>query len=211
MKTVSVVIVDDHEIVRAGLTTLLAREPDIRVIGTAATGQEGLRLIEELKPTIAVVDYSLPRMSGVELCEKIGQRFPKIPVIILTTFLEDTVVFQALEAGAKAFVYKDVEARDLKRAIRAVAKGQAMLDPKVAGRVMDWARKHRFSASDQPLSIRETEVLRLVATGSSNPEIADTLGLAPNTIKTYLQRAVSKLKCRNRSEAAAMASERGLL
>lgn len=211
MRPVSVVVVDDHEIVRAGLRTLLGRESDIHIAGMASTGEEGLDLVDETNPDVVVVDFGLPRMSGVELCEEILRRHPGKPVLILTTFLEDEVIQKSLEAGAKGYVYKDVEAKELKRAIRAVANGEAVLDPKVAGRVMGWVGKHRVIHGGQALSIRETEVLRLVARGASNEDAAEMLGLSLNTIKTYLQRALTKLGCHSRSEAAAIASKRGLL
>src|SRR5205085_9073965 len=121
MRPVRVVVVDDHEIVRAGLTALLARAGDIQVAGVAASGEEGLKVIAEVEPDVAVVDYSLPGMSGVELCSRVAVRCPDVAVVLLTTFLDDNVIYSALDAGARAFVYKDVDATDLKRAIRAVA------------------------------------------------------------------------------------------
>lgn len=214
MKVVRVVLVDDHEIVRAGLKSLLSKEADIHVIAVAAAADEGLRLIEELRPDVAVVDYSLPGMTGTTLCEAIVKRHPAVSVIILTTYLDDHVLRQSVRAGAKAFVYKDVEAKDLKRAIRAVASGEHVLDPKVAGRVMKWANKsvaRRLIGASRPLSIRELEVLRLVAKGATNPKIADEMGISVNTVKTYLDRVLSKLECNSRVEAAALASRWGLL
>jgi two-component system response regulator DevR len=211
MRPSRVIVVDDHEIVRAGLRALLERETDIHVVATAATGEEGLALIEDVQPDIAVVDYSLPGMSGVELCEEITARYPGVAVIMLTTFLDDEVILRAVEAGARAYVYKDVEASELKRAIRTVAKGEAVLDPKIAGRVLRWAHKRRYGGGPQTLSVRETEVLRLVAKGESNKEIAAHLALTENTVKTYLRRALEKLNCTSRSEAAAAAAKRGLL
>jgi DNA-binding NarL/FixJ family response regulator len=211
VRRVRVVVVDDHEIVRAGLSSLLGRESDIDLVGMVGTGEEGLRLVDEVKPDVAIIDYSLPGMSGVELCETLTARHPDIPVIMLTTYLEDGIIEGSLRAGARAYVYKDVEGRELKRTIRAVAHGESVLDPKVTGRVMGWARRPPRDSGDQPLSIRETDVLRLVARGASNKEIAKSLGLTENSVKTYLQRAMGKLGCRSRSEAAALASKRGLL
>lgn len=211
MRLIQVVVVDDHEIVRAGLAALLGREEDIQVVGMAGSGEEGLELIMRVEPDVAVVDYSLPGMSGVELCDRVSVSNPDVAVVLLTTFLDDNVILKALDAGARAYVYKDVDSTDLKRAIRAVARGEAVLDPKVAGRVAAWAHKRRFSPDDEPLSLRETEVLRLVARGASNREIATELFLSENTVKTYLKRVLTKLECHSRSEAAALASRRGLL
>ena len=210
MPAVRVVIVDDHAIVRAGLAALLGREPDIHIIGMAASGDEGLHLVAELTPDVAVLDYSLPGMTGVELCERIVREVPGVAPIILTTYLDDVVVRRAIEAGARAYVYKDIEATDLVRAIRAVARGGAVLDPKVAGRVAKWAGQRRF-AGDPPLSTRETEVLRMVARGSQNRQIAVELGVTENTVRTYVRRILFKLGCTSRSEAAAVAARRGLL
>lgn len=211
MQPTRVVIVDDHEIVRAGLSTLLGREPDIDIVGMAADAEQALDLIDGVRPDIAVVDYSLPRMTGVELCATATRRFPDVAIILLTTFLSDDVVLGALEAGARAYVCKDVDATDLKKAIRAVARGDAVLDPKVAGRVARWAHRRRIGSDEGALSAREIDVLRLVARGRSNKEIAAELYLSENTVKTYVKRVMVKLDCHSRSEASAMAAQRGLL
>lgn len=210
MRPVRVVVIDDHEIIRAGLRTLLSREEDIHVVGVAATGEEGLRLIGKLEPDVAIVDYSLGSMSGVEVCEKITDRHADTSVIMLSTFLDDEIIQGSIQAGAKAYVYKDVEAHDLKQTIRMVAQGQAVLDPKVAGRVMRWASRRRLG-DDLVLSPRETELLRLVAGGASNQEIAEIMKVSQNTVKTYLRRALEKLGCRSRMEAATAATRRGLI
>lgn len=205
-----VVVVDDHEIVRAGLRALLGREPDIDVVAMASNGEQALEVIALHQPEIAVVDYSLPGMTGVELCERIVVSHPDVSVILLTTYLEDSVIRGALEAGARAYVYKDIDALDLKRAIRAVARGEAVLDPKVAGRVARWAHQRR-TAGGASLSVRETEVLRLVAKGRNNKEIGLVLGVSENTVRTYMRRLLAKLDCQSRTEAAALAARRGLL
>lgn len=211
MPPVRVVVIDDHEIIRAGLSALLGRESDIHVVGMASTGEEGLDLIAELKPDVAVIDYSLPRMSGVEVCEEVVAQHPDTSVVVLTSFMHDEVILKSVEAGAQAYVYKDVEARELKRAIRAVAKGEAVLDPKVTARVLRWAHRRSVGYGDGALSLREIEVLRCVARGGTNKDIADEMHVSENTVKTYLRRALEKLDCHSRSEAAAMAAKRGLL
>lgn len=205
-----VVVVDDHEIVRAGLAALLGREVDIDVLTLVASGEEALGVIDVLRPDVAVVDYRLPGMTGVELCERITRAYPEVAVIMLTTSLEDAVVEGALEAGARAYVYKDVDGRSLKRAIRDVAHGEAVLDPKVAGRVAKWAQR-RHDGGPGALSPRETDVLRLVAKGAHNKEISEALHLSDNTVRTYLRRILGKLECQSRSEAAAIAAKHGLL
>lgn len=210
MPPIQIVVVDDHEIVRVGLRTLLAREQDMDVVGMASSGEEALGLLYELHPDIMVVDYSLGPMSGVELCERVSEEHPEIGVIMLSTFLNDEVIQRSIQAGAKAYVYKDVEGRDLKRMIRMVAQGQAVLDPKVAGRVTRWAT-HGARIGETALSVRETEVVRLVAQGASNVQIGETMKISQNTVKTYLRRAMTKLGCHSRAEAAAAASRRGLV
>ena len=211
MGPVRVVVVDDHEIVRAGLSALLGREPDIHLVGVAADGEEGVNLIADLRPEVAVIDYSLPRMSGIEVCDEIVRRFPETAVIVLTTYLSDDVILRSVEVGAQAFVYKDVDAEDLKRAIRAVTRGETVLDPKVAGRVMQWANRRRAAGRNSVLSVQETEVLRLASRGGTNKDIAEAMQVSENTIKTYLRRVMEKLDCHSRSEAAAIAARRGLL
>lgn len=210
MQPVRVVVIDDHEIVRAGLLALLGRDGDVHLVGSAATGEEGIELIAEMKPEVAVVDYALPRMSGVEVCEEVVRRFPETAVVILTTYLNDEIILRSVEAGAQAYVYKDVEATELKRAIRAVVKGETVLDPKVAGRVIKWVNRRKAAGQDL-LSMQETEVLRHVTRGETNKAIADALHVSENTIKTYLRRIMDKLHCHSRSEAAAIAARRGLL
>lgn len=211
MPPVRVVVVDDHEIVRQGLAAMLTRDSDISVVGTAEDGEQGFQVIARLRPQVAVVDYSLPRMSGVELCEKIVESCPETGVIVLTAFNHDDVILKSMEAGAKAYVCKDIDGDELQRAIRAVAAGGSVLDPQVTSRVMRWAHRRNRGYGDDTLSLREIEVLRLVARGQTNKDIADTLHVSENTVKTYLRRALEKLNCHTRSEAAATAAKRGLL
>lgn len=202
--------VEDHEIARAGLSSVVAGDPEIHLLGMAADGLEALRLIEELRPEVVLVDYRLPRMSGTQLCEEIVARYPEAAVLMLTVYLDDDIVRSAVEAGARGFLSKDVAAADLRRAIKTLARGDAVLDPKVAGRVMRRMKGTRLDR-ERALSAREVEVLRLVARGATNPEIARTLHLSSNTVKTYLQRSLRKLGCQRRTEAAAVATRWGLL
>jgi two-component system response regulator DevR len=209
-RPIQVIVVDDHEIVRVGVRSLLDREHDINVIGTAGTGERGLELIGSLQPDVAVLDYNLPGMSGVELCGEIVRRWPKIHVVILTTFLDDNVIRNSIDAGAKAYVYKDVEGRDLKRAVRSVAAGHPVIDGKAAARVLRLARSGS-SRDPVALSPREVDILRLVTRGLTNGEIGKTLGISINTVKTCLNRALKKLGCHSRAHAASVAAKRGLL
>jgi DNA-binding NarL/FixJ family response regulator len=189
------------------LVALLEREPDITVVGEAADGETGLEAVGALQPDVAVVDHGLPGISGVEVCESVTRMHPGVAVVMLTTFLSDEVVRGALDAGARAYVCKDVVGADLKRAIRSVAAGNVVLDPQIAARVARWATRGGAPA----LTGRECEVLRLVAHGARNHEIAQALSLSENTVRTYLRRMMAKLECHSRSELATVATRRGLL
>lgn len=208
---VRVVVVDDHEIVRTGLIALLEREDDIAVVGSALTAAEALDVIEDTAPDVAIVDHQMPEMTGVELCRIVTARHPEVAVIMLTASLEDGVVQTALEAGARGYVAKDVEAMDLKRAIRAVAAGEAYLDPKIAGRVARWAGRRRVSTREAPLTAREVDVLRLVAEGVITRDIARRLALSENTVRTYVRRILAKLDCKSRRDAVVAARDMDLL
>lgn len=209
-RSVRVVVVDDFEIVRIGLSSLLDREPDIDVIGLAETGERGAELIASVAPDVAVIDYVLPGMSGIELCEHVSENHPDVSVVMLTTYMDTEFIRSSIEAGAKAYVYKDVEAKDLKRAVRAVSRGEALLDTRVVGQVMRWARRDGTRGGGA-LAPREIAVLRLVSRGATNEEIAAALHLSANTVKTYVTRALRKLGCNTRGEAATVAAKRGLI
>ncbi len=189
---------------------MLGKDGDIQLVGSASNGEDGLDLVVRTKPDVAVVDYSLPEMSGIEVCERIVATMPTTAVVVLTTYLNDEVILKSVEAGAQAYVYKDVEALELKKAIRAVTKGETVLDPKVAGRVVNWANR-RKALNAQSLSLQETEVLRCVTRGLTNTAISEHLKVSENTVKTYLRRIMEKLDCHSRSEAAAIAARKGLL
>lgn len=204
-------LADDHAIVRAGLAALLSREQDIEVVGVVASGEELLDLLESVEPDVAVLDYQLPGKSGTEVCAIITERHPGVKVIVLSSYIDDRVVMGSFDAGASAYVYKDVDAAELKRAIREVASGKAVLDGHVTRRLLAWTQRRRKVPHGEWLSLREVEVLRHVAAGSSNQEIAVQLGISLNTVKTYLRRASEKLGCQSRAEAVATATKRGLL
>lgn len=210
MAPIGIVIIDDHDIVRNGLRSILTPVSDISVLAIAKDGEEGLRLIDEHKPDVAVVDYQLPGKSGTEVCEELRERHPNIPVVMLTNWLDDEVIRNSLEAGARAYIYKDVAGSELIGAIRSVARGEAVLDPRVAGRVMNWAQRQR-SDGKQTLSKNEIKILRLIVRGKNSKEAAYELGLSPHTVRSYLYRVQQKLNCETRAEVAAVASRLGLL
>jgi len=198
--TTRVVVVDDHEVVRAGLQIVLAREPDIHLVGMAADGGEALRVVEQTQPDVVIVDFSLPGMSGVEVCERLVGRWPSLAVIVLTNYVDDGVRARSLQAGARAYVHKSVDGSMLAAIVRAAAKGEKIDSNDDAS-----------NPARSVLSLREVDVLRLVANGASNKDVAHELGVGVNTVKTYVQRTLDKLGCRTRTEAAAVAVKRGLL
>jgi DNA-binding NarL/FixJ family response regulator len=211
---IRLVIIDDHEMVREGLKAMLVTEPDFHIVGDAADAQQALLLIEQTKPDIALLDVRLPGMSGIEACQIITKRYPNTAVIILTTFTDEELIAQCIQAGARGFIVKDVERFDLKRSIRAVARGEAVIDSKAAVAVL--ARLRRSSAAEQtsppePLSAQQLVILRLVAQGLSSREIASQLYLSENTVKGYVQDILHRLNVKNRTEAVMVAVKQGWL
>ncbi len=211
---IRLVIIDDHEMVREGLKAMLVTEPDFHIVGDAADAQHALLLIEQVKPDIALLDVRLPGMSGIEACQIITTRYPNTAVIILTTFTDEELIAQCIQAGARGFIVKDIERFDLKRSIRAVARGEAAIDPKAAVAVL--ARLRRTppiepASSPEPLSAQQLVILRLVAQGLSSREIATQLYLSENTVKGYVQDILHRLNVKNRTEAVMVAVKQGWL
>jgi DNA-binding NarL/FixJ family response regulator len=202
-----VVVVDDHDVMRAGLQAVLGREPDLHVVGSAANGTEALDVVEHVQPDAVVVDFSMPGMSGVEVCERLVARWPQLAVVMITNYIDDGVRARSLRAGARAHVHKSVDGTALATAVRRAAAATTSTTPPTP--------TPTTTTGDQPahrvLSLRETDVLRLVANGASNKDVAAALGVRVNTVKTYVERTLDKLGCRTRSEAAAVAVKRGLL
>ncbi len=214
---VRVLIVDDQRLMREGLRMLLELEPDIEVVGEASNGAEAISMYDELKPDVVLMDVRMPVMDGVEATRKLTGSDPSARVIILTTFDDDAYVFEGLRAGALGYLLKDVSGADLADAIRTVADGGALIEPSVARKVVKaFARlAPRTPATGrelpEPLSERETEVLRLLAQGLSNREIAERLFLAEGTVKNYVTSILQKTGARDRTQAALLAREWGLV
>jgi DNA-binding NarL/FixJ family response regulator len=215
---VGLVVADDHEVVRAGFAALLDTQPDFTVLGTASDGSEAVRVCRELQPDVVLMDVRMPSLDGIEATRQLagtGASGPRI--LILTTFDLDEYVFDALRAGASGFLLKDVTAERLFDAVRVVAAGEALLAPAVTRRLISEFTRLRPVPDAPPagalsaLTPRETEVLRLVAEGLSNPEVAKRLVVTEETVKTHVSRILAKLGLRDRTQAVVAAYESGLV
>ena len=208
-----IIIVDDHEIVRFGLKSLLDQHPEYDVIAEASNAKEALQQVNSYHPDIVLMDIRLPGKSGIDACEEIKSKYPDIKVIMLTSFAEDEMLFSAIKAGASGYVLKQINLDDLVRSIESVARGEAALDPAVTQRVFQEVRKavkDEEAAAFSNLSQQEKMVLKLVAEGKTNREIAQALFLGEGTVRNYVSSILSKLGVSNRAEAAAYAVEHNL-
>ena len=211
---IRLLIIDDHEMVREGLKAMLVAEPDFEIVGDAANAEQALELIERLHPDVVLLDISLPGASGIDLCSNLTSLYPQTAVIILTTFAEESLVAQCIQAGARGFIVKDIERFDLKRSIRAVARGEAVIDSKAAVAVLAQLRRApqvSQEPSPEPLSTQQIVILRLIAQGLSSREIATQLYLSENTVKGYVQEILHRLGVKNRTEAVMVAVKQGWL
>lgn len=210
-RPIRVLLVDDHTVVRVGLRTILADDPRIRVVGEAATGAEGLRLAEQLQPTVVVLDLRLSDLTGDEVCRRLKARDNAPAVVILTSFGDDRSVLSCLTGGADGYLLKDFEQTDLAQALVQVARGGSVLDSAVAQRVVQAVmappervpRPYPQAAVDR-LSAQERRILELLAEGRANKEIATTLGLGEGTVRNYLSGIFTKLEVTNRTEAVVL-------
>jgi DNA-binding NarL/FixJ family response regulator len=215
--SVRIVVADDHEVVRAGFAALLETQPDFTVVGTASDGAEAVKISRELQPDVVLMDVRMPGTDGIEATRQLTGTGANGPhVIILTTFDLDEYVYDALCAGASGFLLKDVTGERLFDAVRVVAAGEALLAPAVTRRLISEFARLRPTAPAPPAAVaeltpRETEVLRLLAEGLSNPEIADRLVITEETVKTHVSRVLHKLALRDRAQAVVLAYESGLV
>jgi len=203
-----ILLVDDHEVVRLGLKSLLDRHPQFEVIGEAGTARESIEQVARLHPDVVLMDIRLPGTSGIDACAEITSKYPSTKVIMLTSYAEDEMLFSAIRAGASGYVLKQIGAEDLVRAIESVGKGEALLDPAVTQRVFQEVRravKDEEASAFASLSQQEKHVLMLVSEGRTNREIAKTLYLGEGTVRNYVSSILSKLGVSNRAEAAAYA------
>ena len=208
---IRVLLVDDHEVVRVGLRSLVARERGMEVVGEAADAAEAVAGAARLRPDVVVMDVRLPDRSGVEACREIRSADPTVKVIMLTSYADEEAVFNSILAGASGYLLKQIRGQELVRAVETVAGGQSLLDPAVTQKVLEKVK--RLASGGQPdeitqLSTQERKVLALVADGKTNKEIAATLGLSDKTVKNYLSHVFEKLNLSRRAEAAAFFARR---
>jgi two-component system, NarL family, response regulator LiaR len=209
---IRVVIADDHAVVRQGLRTFLELQPEIEVVGEAADGEEAVAAVERLSPDVVLMDLVMPGLTGVEAIERIRERRPAVRVIVLTSFGDDERVFAAVRSGAAGYLLKDVQPQELVTAIRTAHRGEALLHPAVAARLMErFAADGRQRSSADLLTRREHEVLGLIAHGMSNKVIARELGVADRTVKAHVSNILGKLGLTDRTQAALYAVREGLV
>ena len=217
MNPIKILLVDDQPLFREGLCTLLSVHPDLEVVGEAANGAEAIRLARSLLPLVVLMDLQMPVLDGVAATRRLHEEQPDCRVIVLTTFDDDELVFDGLRAGAVGYLLKDAPSEKLAEAIRVAARGETFLQPSVAAKVVaEFARLSRKTITTghplmEPLSEREIEILRLIAQGASNREIAGTLFLAEGTVKNHVTSILGKLEARDRTQAALKARDCGLI
>lgn len=213
MTKIRILLVDDHDIVRLGLMTLLNDQPDMEVIGEASTAAEAVHQTETLSPDVVLMDIRLPGEGGIEATRQVTAKFPKVKVVMLTSFADDELVMRAISAGAVGYVLKQVGNEELIRAIQAAARGEALLDPSTTARLLSRVREAERRAEEdafRELTDREMDVLTHLAKGRTNAEIAALLNLSEKTVGNYVSNMFEKLHLNNRIELAAYAYEHHL-
>ncbi len=212
-RKITILLVDDHEVVRGGLKAYLDAQPDFRVIGEASSGEEAVEAAMEYLPDVMLMDLVMSGMGGIEATRKVKDITPRTQIVVLTSYHQDEFIFPALQAGAISYVLKDVMMDDLADAIRKASRGEAVLHPRVAERVIqeiNGAKGAIFNPFTE-LTNREMEVLRLIARGMSNGDIANELFISENTVKGHVSNILSKLQLADRTQAAVYAWEQGLV
>ncbi len=210
---ITVMIVDDHEMVRRGACSYLEAQPDIAVVAQASSGEEAVKFAQEFIPDVVLMDLVMPGMDGVDATRKVKNLSPRTQIVILTSFHQDEHIFPALQAGAISYLLKDVKATELVEAIRRAARGEATLHPRIASRVIKTFSSLEPEAATPftLLTEREMEVLKLIARGSSNDQIAEQLVISVGTVKGHVSNILSKLHLVDRTQAAAYAWQQGIV
>lgn len=210
---ITILLADDHNVLRQGMAQMLDAQPDMRVVAQAGNGKEAVDMARVHQPDIALMDINMPEMDGVEAARRITAELSPTAVIILTMYRRDDYVFEAIKAGASGYLLKEVELDELLAAIRAVARGEAVIDPAIASRVLAEFRRPRKTekTSGPQLAERDVAILRLVAQGLSNQEIAESLSISEKTVRNRLSQVFQQLHLKNRTEAALFAMREGLV
>lgn len=208
-----VIICDDQAIVRDGLAMLLKLEPDIEVVGTTEDGAEAVEMVADKRPDLILMDLKMPIMNGVEATRQIRMKYSEVKVLVLTTYADDEWVFDAIQAGASGYLLKDTPREELISAVRGTVTGKTYVDPSIAGKVLDQVSSHLTQPATSitsKLTEREIEVLRLIARGLNNTDIADQLFLSDGTVRNHVSAILSKLGVSDRTQAAVIAIQHGL-
>ncbi|HHT7188739.1 TPA: response regulator [Bacillus cereus] len=198
---IKVLLVDDHEMVRMGVSAYLSTQPDIEVVGEAENGRKGSELALQLRPDIILMDLVMDDMDGVEATRTIIQEWPEAKIVVVTSFLDDEKLYPVIEAGATSYLLKTSRASDIADAVRATYDGETVLEPKVTGKMMSRMRQKKEQPLHEDLTEREFEILLLIAEGKSNQEIADDLFIALKTVKTHVSNILNKLHVSDRTQA----------
>jgi DNA-binding NarL/FixJ family response regulator len=212
-RTIRVLIADDHAVYREGLRAVLGPEPDMEVVGEAATGKEVLERATELRPDVILMDIQMPNVNGIEATRRILEANPDVGVVVLTMFEDDDSVFSAMRAGARGYVLKGADPSEILKVLRAVAGGEAYFGPEIAWRLVDFFSAPRPPSPEQAfpeLTAREVEILDLIAQGHSNAKIAARLFVSPNTVRNHITHIFAKLQIADRAHAIVRAREAGL-
>jgi len=207
-QSINVFLLDDHEVVRRGVAALLSAEPDLEVVGEAGTAAQALARIPALRPDVAILDVRLPDGDGVSVCREIRSRLPEVACLMLTSFADDDALFDAVMAGAAGYVLKQIHGTDLVGAVRTVASGQSLLDPRSTARMLERLRA-QASKKDPlgALSEQERRILELIGEGLTNRQIGERMFLAEKTVKNYVSNLLAKLDMQRRTQAAALAAQ----
>jgi len=212
VEAIKILIADDHPVVREGLFAMLSREHDFYVVGEASDGVEAVDKAQQLSPDVVLMDLRMPEIDGVEAMRQIKSVRPDIKFIILTTYSDDEYIFRGIEAGARAYLLKDAPREELFKAIRAVHRGESLIQPVIASRLLDrFTELSRRAPSGEELSQRELEVLQLMAKGTANKEIGVQLSITQSTVKTHVTSIFQKLGVSDRTEAVTQALKRGII
>ncbi|MGH2739169.1 MAG: response regulator [Actinomycetota bacterium] len=207
---IRIFLVDDHPVVREGLSSILSDEPEFQVVGEAENGEQALREVAKAEPDVVVVDLRLPGMTGSDVCEHLRGSHPQVRSLILTSFPSQAAMVSAFSAGARGFAVKESDPRLIREAVRTVARGETFVDPRIAAKLVALATKNVRAKGPHGLTRQEMRVLEFLPRGLTNRQIGGEMGVSEQTVKTHLRNAMAKLGARDRSEAASIVTREGL-